>query len=940
MSTPQTVPDRSSVRREPEVQVGPGARVSRYFILERLGAGGMGTVYSAYDPELDRKIAVKLLHADLPVERLEREAHALARISHPNVVAVFDAGVYDERPFVAMELIRGKTLRGWLDEQPRSLDERLRVLADAAHGLIAAHAAGLVHRDFKPENVMLDERGRVKVTDFGLVHGTGRREPAAPPSQGSPSALDASLTQGHSLMGTPGYMAPEQYLCEPTDARTDQFAFAVVAYEVLFGRLPFAPAPSTLPVADALGFEVTKGRVVPPPEAGDVPPRTRAAVLKALSVAPEERFPSLEALLVELSPKPRGDRLRVAAVLGGMLLVAGLGAAWLGTSRTCAGAIDQAGAVWNDSRRAALRRAYAGDVYGERTAAALLARLDLYAGAWVAAETQSCAAHAEGRLPEQLFELREACLRGQLLRLDAWASLLEEREPDRTVRALMAAHRLEPLERCTDDAALLAREQKPPGAALEAKLADVEKRLARLEAAAAVAPREQLAAATALALEADRLRYAPLSARVHLFEATLLERLEERERADASLAAVVRLADRSRDDALRVTALSLRALNAGAAATAASDDALRPALGYLSDADAALERTGRRPALEVELQSARARVLVMFGRWADAEVAAKAALVAVGLVLDADPARASAVWGLYGFTLLEQRRAAEAAAAYEKALGLAESALGPRHSEVAMLLSQLSACAYHQGRFREALELNDRAVAAFEAGPAEARARLGDVLTARALTLWQLDDLERSQAAYARAVEVLTAARGAGHPTTLDALEGRELVRCARGACAEALEGLRAVRVGREKALGAGDARTLSSRVALAGALVRAGRAALALSECDEAARASPSFETISAATRGEALLALGRPREALAALELGVTAYDESGDAPMYPLGRSQALFARALWEGGGDRARARDAMREAREKLSRSTTQEGRRQLAAADAWLKSHP
>ncbi len=227
-----------------------GAAVGRYVILDRIGAGGMGVVYAAYDPELDRRVALKLLRTDRFAApghlRLLREAKALARLTHPNVVAVHDAGTFGDQVFVAMELVEGETLRQWLEAGARSWREVLDRLLAAGRGLAAAHAAGLVHRDFKPENVLLGRDGRVRVVDFGLAKALAdaAEEPAAPDSGGE---LASPLTEWGAVLGTPAYMAPEQIRGIAADARSDQFSFCVALYEALYGERPFGKGPRETP---------------------------------------------------------------------------------------------------------------------------------------------------------------------------------------------------------------------------------------------------------------------------------------------------------------------------------------------------------------------------------------------------------------------------------------------------------------------------------------------------------------------------------------------------------------------------------------------------------------------------------------------------------------------------------------------------------------------
>ncbi|HSS03266.1 MAG TPA: protein kinase, partial [Kofleriaceae bacterium] len=260
-----------------DTELEPGARFGRYLVLDWLGAGGMGVVYSAHDSELNRRIALKVLRNDsidrLPIrDLLLAEAQAMAQLAHPNVVTVFEVGSVDDRVFLAMELIEGQTLAGWLRAASRKPSETLAMFVAAGRGLAAAHAAGLIHRDFKPENVLVGNDGRVCVTDFGLARAAPTRTDAA---ARDPSAPAAAGTPQTGLVGTLAYMAPEQYLGRSVDARADQFSFAVGLYEALYGERPYASPP----VSGA-------PPVVSPPPVRGVPVALRPVLLRALRQNP------------------------------------------------------------------------------------------------------------------------------------------------------------------------------------------------------------------------------------------------------------------------------------------------------------------------------------------------------------------------------------------------------------------------------------------------------------------------------------------------------------------------------------------------------------------------------------------------------------------------------------------------------------------------------
>jgi serine/threonine protein kinase len=327
-------------------ELGPGARIGRYLVRELLGRGGMGAVYAAHDPELDRAVAIKVIAAEAKGTastrtharaRLLREAQAMAKLAHPNVITVHDVGTFGEQVFVAMELVEGVTLRQWLKEASRSIDAIVETFRSAGEGLVAAHAAGIVHRDFKPDNVLVGLDGRVRVLDFGLARASdgGPRAEASPtslplprvsaafaqettleappsgaggpasdalaatveasPNPSTPAVFSASLTQTGTFLGTPLYMAPELYLGGSADARSDQYAFCVALHEALYGEPPFGAK-----TMKELFERATEGKIVDPPQDPRVATHLRGVVVRGLSPRPEDRFPSVRALLDEL----------------------------------------------------------------------------------------------------------------------------------------------------------------------------------------------------------------------------------------------------------------------------------------------------------------------------------------------------------------------------------------------------------------------------------------------------------------------------------------------------------------------------------------------------------------------------------------------------------------------------------------------------------------
>ena len=279
----------------------PASRIGRFALLERIGAGAMGEVFAAYDEQLDRKVALKIVHPAVEASptsqaRLLREARALARLSHPNVVTVFDSGLQDGKVFIAMEFVRGKTLQAWLGEGPRAWEAILEVFIAVGRGLEAMHELGLVHRDFKPSNVLIDERGRPRLIDFGIVGDLERIEADESTStDGEPGeSLDRldRLTRTGAMMGTPRYMSPEQFQGCGVSTASDQFSFCVALFEALYQRSPFAGDGLRSHIAAVLD-----GRVDTPPQSDDVPSALGAVVLRGLQRQASARWPGMAELL-------------------------------------------------------------------------------------------------------------------------------------------------------------------------------------------------------------------------------------------------------------------------------------------------------------------------------------------------------------------------------------------------------------------------------------------------------------------------------------------------------------------------------------------------------------------------------------------------------------------------------------------------------------------
>ncbi len=417
--------DTTTVERADETELGlrPGARVGRLSILERLGQGGMGTVYSAYDAKLDRKVALKFLrysrhHAS---ERLLKEAQSLAQLSHPNVVQVHDFGDVEGRSYISMEYCEGQTLGTWCHENEASWETITSMLSLAGAGVAAAHRAGLVHRDFKPSNVMVTKTGQVKVMDLGLA----RREQqniAGDTELGDNTPL-TQLTQTGTLLGTPRYMAPEQLRGDVADARSDQYSFCVSLYELLYGTNPFEGKT----VAERLRSQESGPSR---PSESKVPSRIHDAMLRGLSRAPSARYGGMDELLAALSPEESSTRHRWLAFGGAAMVALGTTAFFLGRGepdKRCARAAARATDVWHQGQRDAVLRALGGDELASHVVGLLDERnLELAAGLIDTCE----ATYVRQEQSEELGDKRRLCLERHVLQFESLVEVFSGQTTD------------------------------------------------------------------------------------------------------------------------------------------------------------------------------------------------------------------------------------------------------------------------------------------------------------------------------------------------------------------------------------------------------------------------------------------------------------------------------------------------------------------------------
>ncbi len=772
LAPPPEVPDvdRERVRAKLKAELfqieSEPVRVGRFPILGRLGQGGMGTVFSAFDAELDRKIAVKVMLPDHAAEgsvgreRTRREAQAMARLSHPNIVAVHEVGEADQQVYIAMEFVRGVSLDVWLAQRSRTIREVLHVFRQAGRGLAAAHEAGLVHRDFKPSNVMVGDDGQIKILDFGLARASD--DPLASSEDGAPGKLgDGALTRTGAIMGTPAFMAPEQHRSKPATALSDQFSFSVALYTALYGAHPFGAKSLPMMVA-----AVCDGTISAPPKQSTVPAWLRRVVVRGLSRAPEDRFASMAGLLDALAADPGARRRRwlgggagVVAVLG-----AGFGIARLAQNEACPDGRQALLGAWDDARRDRVAEVLrAGAIHGAETWTRVEATLDAYAAAWATAREDACHAMRTGAASDLLYERRVACLSRSRSALDALVEVFEQADATVVEKAVAAAAGLPALARCEDTEALLA-EVEPPPEAIASEVAALRDRLVRarsMEDAGRVG--EAIGAANDVLAQAELLAYPPLVAEALLRRGSGELLVGEATSAEDDLGRATWVALEAGDDVVAAEAASRRIFVrselsghpadaeielpwARALANATGDDALRGL--FLHNAAAVMSRTG---------DAEQARVL-----------AQEALAVRLGFSPPEHPDIALTLANLGHFERDLDDYAA-AIATLREAVRVTEVALGPRHPQRAMIGTVLGTTLLEQG---------DYAGAGAELASADAiyLEGLGAQAMPRYYVLVAMGDLARREHRWADARGALDAALalaqpqvGADHPMLADA---------------------------------------------------------------------------------------------------------------------------------------------------------------------------
>ena len=910
-SDASTLPGSTGAASSPAPELERGATLGRYLVIERLGAGGMGVVYAAYDPELDRKVAVKLLRPESAGDpevgraRLIREAQAMAKLSHPNVVAVHDVGTFGDQIFVAMEFVPGHTLATWLAERDRDWREILDMFLQTGRGLVAAHSAGLVHRDFKPDNVLIGADGRPRVTDFGLARVAGERDLQAAPAttneadaeQGLALSLPhagstgLALTQAGAVMGTPIYMAPEQHLGRVADARSDQFAFCVALFQALYQQLPFAGETMV-----DLVLAVTGGQLAPLPR-NNVPAWLRLALLRGLAQDPAARWPTIDALLTVLAHDPSRARRRRLIGLGGVTLLLGLGlGAWQLQARqaaACAASGASVSATWSPAARESVRAALlaTGEPYAADAATRVEGRLDAWSEAWQLAQVRAC------EVRDELSGPRLVCLGDRLRHLRSLVGLLSAADRESAAEAVRLAANLPSIAVC-DDPTWLAATLKPPED--EQVRAHVEDERERLSQAAAQLQSGHYDAAQTLASAAlqaaEGLDYAPLHAEALQQIGEVHERQGEYATAASELEAAYNLSARTGHDpiAARATIALTRVAGKRLAQHAAG-------LVWSRVAAVIVARLGEDDGLlGADLRSDLGQVLDAKGDSAAAIERAREALAIRESRLGLDhPDVATSLHNL-GVASLNRGMWTEAADYLARALEIRRAVLGADHPDVGTSYNWLGNIHNARGQTDEAITFYRQALAIRELALPADHPDIASSLSNLGLCLATQHDYEAALALQRRALAIRERALDPDHPDTAASWNNLATVFAALGRHAEAVTHY-------QEALGRWERSLGPTHPALAFALLGIGKSRIEQHDVDAA----------------------------IAPLERAVALRSAAEVDPGY-LADAQYSLATALWTARPlEHPRARALVEAARALLTNNS--EGRAEL---DRWLAEHP
>lgn len=709
----EDAPVRRKSRRSADTIERPGGQIGRFVVVSRLGEGAMGMVYLAYDPKLDRRLALKVLHRRRRSQRalaerqqrLRREAQAMAQLNHGNVVTVHDVGVADERVFLAMDYIDGQTLRQWLDAGGHGWRQVLDVVLAAGRGLAAAHEAGVIHRDFKPENVLVGKDGAVKVMDFGLARPRGDGPSSIIEPEPSDEASDAEqadaqrdsqgwwqeksglisvegppdLTRSGDVLGTPTYMAPELFEGGDATASSDQFALCVVLYEGLCGVRPFAGESMA-----AIAFNINQGQFAPA-QPGKKPPAWLMRVIKkGLAIDPHRRHGSVQALCdaLEQGLGRRRTRLLGLTTAGVAVGAAGLAYALVPTPPPCGGAADRIAQVWNEPRAEAIAEAFEATKvpYAEQTLVRARERIERYATDWQQVYTEVCeatAVHAT-QSPAEL-DRRIACLDERLTELDALLEVLGDADRRVAERAAAAASGLREPSIC--QSSTLSPHPTVEDPAQQGEFDRLRGELLRAEALERAGRYDDAIAASEVILEAATgLGSVALQAEALIQLGVANDMRGSYEPASAHLRRAYFMANEAGLDLLAARA-AVSLITTEGIHLARSDDGL----DWIRHAEAAFERSDTNDVLRGKFHTAVGSLRHQRFELDEARSHYEKALVIERDALGEDHETVASLLAMLGAVQEQSGRSEDAVHSFERALAIHRAALGPRHPQLAAL---------------------------------------------------------------------------------------------------------------------------------------------------------------------------------------------------------------------------------------------------------------
>jgi tetratricopeptide (TPR) repeat protein len=975
----ETLPQHGLEVREPppDEWVQRGTQIGRYLVLRTIGSGGMGMVFLADDPELGREIAIKLLRPDrnhpggleVARRRLMREAQAIAQLSHPNVVAVYDVGTFGSGVFIAMEYVEGKDLRLWLTKTKPSVDEILDVFIAAGRGLAAAHTAGIVHRDVKPDNILVGER--VRMTDFGLARSVTETDqiPVEGGDDFRTSAemfLEQEVTQVGLVMGTPAYMSPEQMQGKQGDPATDQFALCITLYEAICGTRPFPDAKERSVRRKAIRAGADVGRKA-------IPRALRPVLARGLSYRPGDRYPSMDALVAELERVRHRKRryFTYATVAGVLALGVGLGSARaLLEDDACADASAALDRLWTRERVAQLGASFETSPvpFAADTWTLVHASLDDFASRWRSIRQESCEATVVRHEQSGTEMDRVArCLDLRLEDFDATLAALEQADDDVVRNAVATVTALPRPESCTDPLTLATLPPLPDDPSVQRSAQALRAQLAGARANRAAGRYAQtLEQLQALSTAVERLDYAPVLAEYALELGRTHAALEQHDPAEKQLRAALAAAERGRHEPARAEIwlalaheLGPRQKRFGAAEEAlAAANAIIEALGRppamvgratMLDGDIAYARDELLEAQaiwEPLLDDAdgagieRDELLHKLGRaandWDTARERFDAALALREVKYGAKHPKVADTLVAMATPLMQQREYDAADAALERALAIREPVFGERSPPVAEVRSRLGVVDIKRGRYDDAIEHLEWAVQVLDEHPQTVEFDAASIATNLGVVYGRVKRLEDARRMHLHALNTIERTAGPDHPRVVVPLINLASVHGREGDPEGALEWQRRVV----------DiiCKLPDKQARCADMLVEQGDLYLEMRDLDAAdkrfRRAIELYERTNgpgSGSHGEFALARSMVErgEIDAAIELMERTVEKASNG--YPETRGERRFrlARLRWEERRDRARAIELAEAAREDYV-EYGEPGEAHVKTIDAWL----